>query len=799
MKVNLGKSEHKKSFFPISLDSSTSYNFGECLPNFCHELPPDSHLNLSIRNGVRFSPLSFPTFGKADLKTYIACHKISDLYPPFLDMLAQTPFSGSTATYVPTEVPTVPLWYLWLLVYTQCDFNFFTGHINHLDDDNNHDGFVFPEKSPLMFSDFSFSPLELRTDPFQVLHDGNVFYTDPNNAVSSSLVYWLADSLSSSPLYNLIGDHPVADLDTVSLVDYLSNTAAYDEFSSRISDGVYSSIFNPIVDPGMCDLLYPINGVNFTWLDEQSILLPVLFMNGFAKDFLPAYAQADHESGLLVKCPTNIGGFSPDKLFVGIRLNNSGKLLRKILMGLGYNLAPLDTPVSILPIIAYFRTYFDLFAPKRFVKYEQSYCYRAINKVVQTGEPMSTALFDYDGIGWSDIVDDLLSCFYTKNTDYYSAQIIGLVNNYGSSLDASYIPVYKDSTGSGSRLSVGNPTTITEDLGNGTPPSLDLSGKLQHTQSQQNVLSRLTQFVNRRSVLGGKLAALLKSVFGISQNEVDEYNAYVGSMITDVEIGDVFSTAETSEASLGEYAGKAIGRGYSDNFNINVDVHSLVLSVSVLVPRTQYVDGLNPILCHSNYMDFYNPMFDGLTLVPSRKSSLYCPNNYLPYHDMSFGNIPIYSEYKTKTQGILSGDLSLPSTRNSFDSFTMDEVISPFYYDKNGSNGSLRRVVQEVNFENLVCGTMWRYLGRWLWLGRFDRIFVNNRITIDDIFSNIFGQFYENIPYSNIRDHSRSDDNIVCHSIIDMKINSPMVPLANSMLTQDINELYDSGITSETE
>ena len=466
MKVNLGKSEHKKSFFPISLDSSTSYNFGECLPNFCHELPPDSHLNLSIRNGVRFSPLSFPTFGKADLKTYIACHKISDLYPPFLDMLAQTPFSGSTSTYVPTEVPTVPLWYLWLLVYTQCDFNFFTGFANSVDD--NIDGFAFPGKSPLMFSDFVFSPLKYRTDPFQVLSDGNVFYTDPDSAVSSSLVYWLADSLSSSPLSNLVGSHPVGDLDTDSLVDYLANSSSYDEFSSRISDGVYSSIFNTAVEPGMCDLLYPINGANFKWLDEQSILLPTLFWDGSSKSYLPASSQANHESGLLVKCPSNIGEFSPHKLFVGIRLNNSGKLLRKILMGLGYNLAPLDTPVSILPIIAYFRTYFDLFAPKRFVKYEQSYCYRAINKVVQTGEPMSTALFDNDGIGWSDIVDDLLSCFYTKNTDYYSAQIIGLVNNYGSSLDASYIPVYKDSTGSGSRFSVGNPTTITEDLGRGT-------------------------------------------------------------------------------------------------------------------------------------------------------------------------------------------------------------------------------------------------------------------------------------------------------------------------------------------
>lgn len=797
MKVNLGKSEHKKSYFPISLDSSTSYNFGECLPNFCHELPPDSHLNLSIRNGVRFSPLSFPTFGKADLKTYIACHKIPDLYPPFLDMLAQTPFSGSTETYVPTEVPTVPLWYLWLLVYTQCDFNFFSGYANHFD--NNSDGFAFPEKSPLMFSDFVFSPLKFHSDSLQVLSNGESLTVDANQVASSSLVYWLADSLSSSPLYNLFGDHPVADLDTDSICDYLANSSSYDEFSSRISDGVYSSLFNTAVEPGMCDLLYPINGTNFSKGSVQSILLPALFMNGSSKAFLPSSSQTGSENGLVVNSSIDVGSTSAHKLFVGIRLNNSGKLLRKIFMGLGYKLAPMDTPVSILPIIAYFRTYFDLFAPKRFVKYEQSYCYRAINKVVQTGIPMSVALLGNDGIGWSDIVDDLLSCFYTKNTDYYSAQIIGLVNNYGSSLDASYIPVYKGSTGPGTRLSVGNPTTITEDLGRGTPPSLDLSGKLQHTQSQQNVLSRLTQFVNRRSVLGGKLAELLKSVFGISQKEVDEYNAYVGSMITDVEIGDVFSTAETTEASLGEYAGKAIGKGYSDNFNIDVDVHSLVLSISVLVPRTQYVDGLNPILCHSNYMDFYNPMFDGLTLVPSRKSSLYCPNNYFPYHDTSFGNIPIFSEYKTKTQGILSGDLSLPSTRSSFDSFTMDEVFSPYYYDEHGDNGSMTRVVQEINFENLVCGTMWRYLGRWLWLGRFDRIFVNSRITIEDVLSNIFGQFYENIPYSNIRDHSRSDDNIVCHSIIDLKINSSMVPLANSMLTQDINELYDSGIASEIE
>lgn len=793
MNVNTGKSEHKKSFFPITIDSSTSLNFGEVIANFCHELVPNSHLNLSIRNAVRFSPLSFPTFGKADLKTYIACHKMTDLYPPFNDMLAQTPYSGAHTTYVPTEVPTVPLWYLWLLVYTQCDFNFFAGHPSSL---NQSTAYLFPEGSPLTFNQFEFSALN-NEGIFHVTEGGADLQVDEHAVASSSLVMWLVDSLSSSPLSSFFSNS-VAEIDVDVLKNYLTDVNSYDEFTSRVIDGVYSSVFNSTVDLGSTDYLFPINLVSRRVNNGYEHVLPALFAYQGNKKYLNgSFSNLDSFGFCFGENPGFVN--SADILFVGMRLNNSGKMLRKLLMGLGYQLAPLDTPVSILPIIAYFRSYFDLFAPKRFVKYDQTYCYRAINSVVQSGIPMSDILFENVGFGWSDIVDDLLSCFYTKDTDYYSAQIIGLVNNYGSSLDASYIPVYKNDSSGQPRL--GEPTQIVSPINN-TPPSLDLSGTLQHTQSQQNVLSRLTQFVNRRSVLGGKLAELLKSVFGISQKEVDEYNAYIGSMVTDVEIGDVFSTAETAEASLGEYAGKAIGRGFSDNFNIDVDVHSLVLSMSVLVPRTQYVNGLNPLLTHTDHSDFYNPMFDGLTLVPSRRSSLYCPQDYVPYYDKSFGNIPIYSEYKTKTQGILSGDLSLPSTRSSFDSFTMDEIFSPVFYDENIEGSSTEvtlRSVQQLNFETLVCGTMWRYIGRWLWLGRFDRIFVNNRITFNDIINNVLGSFIENTPYSNIRDHSRSDDNIVVHSIIDMKINAPMVPLSNSFLTQDINELFDMGITSQSE
>ena len=109
MKVNIGLDQRNKKPFPISLDSSTTANFGECIPILGTEVPPNTHISLNIRDAVRFAPLSFPTFGKAFLKTYAYAHSIKDLYPPFDSLLSHTPYTAvSGRQSVPTKVPTVP-------------------------------------------------------------------------------------------------------------------------------------------------------------------------------------------------------------------------------------------------------------------------------------------------------------------------------------------------------------------------------------------------------------------------------------------------------------------------------------------------------------------------------------------------------------------------------------------------------------------------------------------------------------------------------------------------------------------
>ena len=153
--------------------------------------------------------------------------------------------------------------------------------------------------------------------------------------------------------------------------------------------------------------------------------------------------------------------------------------------------------------------------------------------------------------------------------------------------------------------------------------------------------------------------------------------------------------------------------------------------------------------------------------------------------------LPI-SEYKVATQGILNGDLSLKSTKASYDSFTMDTMISDYTYDDSSiSDDVIVSYSVRPYLPSFSAGTMWRYIGRWLWLGNFDRIFVNtkNDFNSSDFFSGV-----------NSRDITRSNDNLIVHNIVDLKINAPMLPTADSFMTRDMNELNNGyGVTSQSE
>lgn len=737
MKVNVGSSKLKKEFFPVSFDSSTTTNFGECVPCFAHELPPDTHAAVDLRSGVRFAPLSLPTFGKAFLHSYLYCHKMTDLYPPFADLLAQTQYtSGSGSVYIPTEVPSVPLFAIWLTVLSHASFSLISARKG---------GSALGSSDPIVFTKTQYKTV----DPVSA------------SVTAEMLGQGLVRSLLSANFLNSAYNIPYRN----QIRTYLASSAPgrRDNFVSPY--GSVISTYDPTISPGSSDYIVELESNYVYYLDSNG---------NFKGSELPVLPSGE------VYC-------------LCVRLNNAGKYLRKIFMGLGYQITPLYSKVSFLPVFAYFRSYFDTFAPKRFIKYDQTYFGRLMAELVSTGKSLMSSVLDTSITStFSGLVDDLLSCYFTKDTDYYSAQIIGMVNDYGSDLYANYMGV--DRNDSSPQVE-----EISSDVQRGAVPGLEFVNTM-HTQAQQNVLSRLTEFVNRRSALGGKIADLLESVFGIKKSAVLCDKPYVGSSIIDVNFSDVFSTAETQEGSLGEYAGKASGFGSSDTYHVNTDVHSIMVCFSVLVPRTQYVQGVNPNLFHTSQYDFYSPQFDGLTLVPSNRLSFVAtPSVFYSslYNSMpSFGNIPLYTEYKTRSQGILNGDLSLLSTKSSYDSFTMDETFSDYVIEDTTDADNLTLFAVKPNLPNIASGTMWRFIGRWVWLGNFDRIFVNNRITLED-YEKLLSLGARKLFY---RDVTRSDDNLVIHNIVDMKINAPMLPLSDSFMTKDLNELDNGvGVTAQGE
>lgn len=737
MKVNVGSSRRKKSFFPIPFDSSTTTNFGECVPTFCQEVIADSHVKIDMKPGVRLAPLSLPTFGKAFLHSYAYYHKFVDLWAPYNDFLAQTPFTNSSGTsYIPTKVPCARLALLWMICCCHSTWTAYK-HVRTVK--------MSPTGAPLNVSTFEIAKFPA-SDNFPV----------PN--INRGFVRTL------SALSNCGGG-------------FLSS-------ASRVSNFLYTLDQDPpsTFIPSYDDNAVTPQGSDFMFVVPKNSLFscppPTSGNPGTYSAFTPSSGATD--------------------FLVCVKLNNSGKLLRKIFLGLGYQLKLASNEVSLLPLFAFYKSYFNTFAPKRFVKYEQTFFGKLMTHLVNTGEDFmhtvenSSSSFPAYLPG---MIDDLLSCFYTQDTDYYSSQIIGLVNDYGGDLMQSYMGVNDNGTPImdliSSSVSRGSAPGINFDEGSGS------TLPMQHTQAQQNILARLTNFVNKRSLLGGKVADLLESEYGIPKGDVlDGDNPYVGSSVVDVDFSDVFSTAETAEGSLGEYAGKAIGMG-RDTLDVNCSSPGLVLVFETVVPRTQKVQGVNPSLFHLDRSSFYNPDFDGLTLLPTNKLGLYCvdsPMETLTKYDKSFGNQSLFAEYKTRTQGVLNGDLSLLSTKSTYDSFTMDQTIANYVTteDSPSTTSDFLVTVTAPDTQSLSAGTMWRFIGRWLWLGNFDRIFVNTR------------QFFDlfNAPDFSWtdRDVHTTDDNLIVHNVIDLKINAPMLPLEDSYMTKDLEDLSnDSGVRAQSE
>ena len=469
----------------------------------------------------------------------------------------------------------------------------------------------------------------------------------------------------------------------------------------------------------------------------------------------------------------------------GGRLTEAGKNLQKILLGTGYNLnLGNQEDKSILKLCAYYKFWFDTFAVQRSITWKQTNCFKLleyleqygqndINQMIATEQTQSGVLAT-----WFKFIIDLTKCYYSQSPDYVSAHISGTALQNG---DSDRFTTYLQNPSDGSittlqattkraTVDVGQPMLrpVDQTFGGVTAPTISQAGL--------DALKQLYKYVNIKTAVGGKISAFMKSIFGADYRDEKESN-FIGVHSNKVDISPVLSTAETSEGYLGEFAGQGSGMTPGETYDFTASCAGYLITMFAIVPDAKFAQGDDPDTCHIKKFDFFTPQFDAITLLPTRKSSIYnCfaltdPDSSFIGYNASFGNIPNYSEYKVE-RDLVSGELAMLSTQANLLPFNMSKILP---YTKVSTKG-----IANLNFNGLAAGEVWRWIGLYRGIGNFDRIFVNSDL--------------ERIPQSLIPNqpeldtiswlyHDRMDDNFVVYFYIRLDVHSVSLPMSQSFQT----------------
>lgn len=474
------------------------------------------------------------------------------------------------------------------------------------------------------------------------------------------------------------------------------------------------------------------------------------------------------------------------------RLNQKARNLRKVLIGLGYQF-DLDNiePVSLLPIFAYFKAYYDLFAPQRETTWTSTNAFRVLdywreNFTRTTTQDSLSSLSNKNSL-LSQFLYDCSECYYTEDPNFVSAHIAT-----PSITNSSNVVPYN----SGNALEMQSNVYSTQ---NNLPSITQVGSGNTLTSVRLKLLERLTPYVNKFTSAGGKFRDLLKSIFG-ADYIMDDRSYHIGSNVLQCQISDVYSTTENSDVALGEYAGKGIGFDEGQKFEYHTKTFGYYIALGAMVPNSAFAQGIDPNLKHRTKFEFYNGAFDALGFQITEKSSIYGSNDVSLNKEVgtsgSFGFIPRYSEYKT-AQNILNGMMSLRSTRYSYLPYTLDKYITPtnlvgIPVDNNGKiegddgfdeKNIVSYTMKYVEHSIPIASSAWRYIGKYQWLGNFNRIFNN--------------EGYEDANPTKTRANTLSandryiydpiEDNFIIHNLFDIHVNANMLSMADSFDTDSFD------------
>ena len=468
-----------------------------------------------------------------------------------------------------------------------------------------------------------------------------------------------------------------------------------------------------------------------------------------------------------------------DYVLVG-RLSTAGRKIRKILLGLGYSCEYSDrVPVSFLPVLGYYKAWFDQYAPQRYVTWHDTNFYKFINYCYTYG----TWDFTFHNVTLG--LSDEFSLFVTLFEDLVSGCVYTYPDNYFSVHTDKVFTVDNDFDDQNAPSSGG--TTLGDSVSGSVVPVITTTAGYKNDFSFRT-LSRLTKFLSKNSIIGKNVANYFKVHYG--SEPVDDMFAdskFIGSWDTVPEIKTLVSTSDTMS---GEGVGEPLGK--QGSFGVGAGSHSISYVANTfgfafvfhcIYPELHFNQGFDPwLLCHDRYT-FPSVEFDALGYELTSKGQIYDNGGvrtYTPndFNLSSFGFIPRNSGLKAK-KSICNGNMSLRSTRQSFDSFYLDAAVRANDISWiPGSSGQPSKVI-ESHYSIPDASVNWRYMLKYPFLGYFNRIFLNSGPLDQDSFAYFLRG-------------DAVDDNFTLQCHVDYSLVNKLKPLSQSFDT------YDEDIDKDT-
>lgn len=445
--------------------------------------------------------------------------------------------------------------------------------------------------------------------------------------------------------------------------------------------------------------------------------------------------------------------------FVVCRLNSYGQRLRKVFVGLGYE--PLSDviktqylKVNILPLLAFYKAYFETYYPQRFVSFPSTKCFNLIDSFSGSSDNDYFTFPKFNGTFkdmFSDFLVELRDCFYAAQDDYISIHT-------SKPLNATSLSSLSFNDGFDGRV-------LSRQTGNLPQYELDEESPL-FTDVALKTLRIFTNFVNKDSVIGKRMSSWVRQHFNAEiANQLFKDSNFVGRTSVPLQISDVFSTSDTAQGSgenatgesLGAYAGKGIGYG-NCNFKFHAPVHGYFFIFACVVPDSRTFQGTDPTLLASTKYEFPQPEFDALGYELTDRR-VFIPSNDVQtttqssVSSASFGFVPRYTGFKFK-KNIVNGDMSRRSTASTFAPYYLDRIIT-----HNDFQGQGQIAVNDIP----SASPEWRFITRYGYLGDFDRLFIN-----DNDLSPETDYFSETI------------DNFLSQTIFNVSLTDSLMPLKSS-------------------